>query len=200
MIEANVLACSAAYDWLGRQLYGMEPIDYSYLERELKSFPQVTECLVIPYIKGRGVPDWNANAKAVFYGITLATTRTEIFKSFLESLFLEFRNHLDIFRKYVPLGTIYVSGGMTKSETINQLLADVIGMEIVVRDDSEATARGAWLVALTGLGYYKTVDEAIHSVKGAGAEHHYKPDPEKAAAYQKKQLRMNALYQKIENE
>ena len=196
VIEANVLACSAAYDWLGHHLYGMKEINYRFLEQELESFPEVTDCLVIPYIKGRGVPDWNANAKAIFADVSLSTTRTELFKSFVESLFLEFRNHLDIFRKYVPLGTVYVSGGMTKSQTVNQLLADVLGMEIVLRDDSEATARGAWLVALTGLGYYETVDEAIHAVGDAGAEKRYRPDPQKSAAYREKQARMNGLYQK----
>ena len=96
----------------------------------------------------------------------------------------------------MPLGTVYVSGGMTKSQTVNQLLADVLGMEIVLRDDSEATARGAWLVALTGLGYYETVDEAIHAVGDAGAEKRYRPDPQKSAAYREKQARMNGLYQK----
>ena len=197
VIEANILACSAAYDWLGRELYGMEKIDYGFMEQELSSVPGVTDCLAIPYIKGRGVPDWNADAKAVFADITLATTRAEIFKSFLESLFMEFRNHLDTFSKYVSIGNIYVSGGMTKSEAICRLLADVTGREIVVRDDREATAKGAFLVSLAGLGHYRDVDEAIRAIGGFGEEKSFSPDAGKAEAYAGKQVRMNEFYRKI---
>ena len=199
VIEANILACSAAYDWAAHQLYGMKEVDYEFLENELSSVEGVADCLTIPYIKGRGVPDWNANASAAFTGITLSTTRAEIFKSFMEGLFLEFRNHLDTFAKYVPLGSVYVSGGLTKSKVIDQLLADVTGQNIITRDDKEATARGAYLVALVGLGYCPNVEEAIHAVPDQSETTQYFADPEKSAAYAEKQKRMNRLYANIKD-
>ncbi len=197
VIEANVLACSAAFDWFVHQFYGMEQIDYSVTETELSKEEKVTECLVIPYLKGRGAPDWNANAKAVFADVTLATTRREMFKSLMESIFMELANHLQNFSDYVKLDKIYVSGGLTKSAALNQLLSDVLGKEIINHEDKEATAMGACLVAMTGLGHFETVDQALHTLKNLSAAKSYLPDMETHAKYEKKREKMNALYDKL---
>ena len=195
VIEANILAMSAASDWFVREIYGMDEPDFEFIENELGSVKGVTAPLVIPYLKGRGVPDWNSGAKAVFADLTLATTRAELYKSLMESLFLEFRNHLDVFSSYVEIGEIFVSGGMTKNRTLCKLLGDVIARRITGSDDKESTALGALIIASTGLGHYADAEEAFRAFS-KNERRSCEPDPSLGAAYGEKQQRMNEYYRR----
>jgi sugar (pentulose or hexulose) kinase len=196
VIEANVLACSAAFDWFGRELYGMDKINYTKTEAELQSECEVTNCLVIPYFKGRGAPDWNTDAKAAFFNVTLATRRSELFKSMMESIFMELGNHMEQFSKYVPIHNICISGGLTNSQTLNQLQADVYGRTVYCRTDKEATAKGAFLVAMTSLGHFQSLDEAAAKlIPDDGMYYH--ADPSRIEKYRIKQREMNNLYKKL---
>jgi sugar (pentulose or hexulose) kinase len=196
VIEANVLACSAAYDWFIREFYGMEKIDYGYIEAQLAAQTGVTEALVIPYFKGRGVPDWNTAAKAAFADVTLATTRRELLKAVMEGIFLELKNQVETFRQYVLPERIFASGGLTKSPALGQLLADVMGLPICIRDDKESTAWGAYLIARTGMGDFASVDAAFRALRKEEAATVYEPDAERHALYEKKRARMNAYYRR----
>lgn len=195
-IEANVLACSAAFDWFAHEFYGMEKIDYAFTEAQLVSEGDVADCMVLPYFKGRGAPDWNASAKAVFADVTLATRRSEMFKAMMESIFMELQNHLRNFDAYFPVRRLYVSGGLTASPALNQLQADIYGREICVRTDPEATAKGAFLSALVSLGIYPDAESAFLAVTAEDAAI-YTQDPGRSKKYEEKRLRMNALYERL---
>ena len=77
-LEANIITCANAFDWAIRTLYGMEQIDYVLIEKELASETEPASCLLVPYFKGTGAPDWNPDATATFGGVTLATRRSEM--------------------------------------------------------------------------------------------------------------------------
>lgn len=196
VIEANVLACSAAFDWFVHEIYGMEKIDYSFTEQELLKEKAPTDCLVLPYFKGRGAPDWNSGAKAVFANVTLATRRSEMFKSMMESIFMELSNHIEAFSDYVAIREINISGGMTSSKAMCQLIADVLGRKVFRQEDTEATARGAYLATMKSLGYYKSIGEAAKALNG-GERTVYEPDERLHEGYAKKQREMNWLYKMI---
>lgn len=194
VIEANVLACSAAFDWFAHEMYGMDRIDYAFTESELEKENEPADCLVVPYFKGRGAPDWNSDAKAIFADVTLATRRSEMFKAMMEGVFMELANHLDAFSDYIRLKHIYVSGGVTSSRTLNQLQADIYGKEIINRTDKEATAKGAFLVALVTLGLYPDVNAAFQAVTDEDSVT-YRPDRKKFLTYLDKRMRMNRIYE-----
>ena len=198
MIESSVLACSAAFDWFASELYGMgKNIDYNVTESELEKEKEVTSCMVLPYFEGRGTPDWNASAKAAFLDVTLATRRSEMFKSMMESIFMELDNHLHVFRNYTKVDNIMISGGLTASKALNQLQADVYGQRVQLNMEKEATSLGAYLVALTGLGYYASVEEAGEKIGAFCNKEDYVPNMEKHIQYAEKEKEMNRIYQSL---
>lgn len=197
VIEANVLACSAAYDWFAHQLYGMEKIDYDFLDAQLQQEKGVTSCLVLPYFQGRGAPDWNTSATATFANVSLATRRSEMLKSMLESIFMELENHLENFNEYVKLENIYISGGMTKNKLLNQLQADIFGHTLINDHETETTARGAFLIGLVYLGIFPDVEQAAKAMGLFEQADLYEPDPDAFAPYKEKRMKMNTLYKAI---
>ena len=197
IMEANVLSCGAALEWCARELYGMEVIDYGRLEEEIRKENFVSSCLVVPYFSGRGAPDWDPEARAVFANITTATRRSEIFKSTMESIFMEIAGHLNDFEREVPIRNIYCGGGMTASPALNQLQADVYGRPVICTDDPEATGLGCLTVALAGLGEYTSAAEAWKHLSIERKLTEYKPDLRKNRQYEDKRRQMEALYQSV---
>lgn len=193
-----MITCSIAYDWAIRQLYGMDKIDYGQIEQELKKEQEPAGCLVLPYFKGSGAPDWNSQAKAIFADVTLATRRSEMLKAVLEGIFMEMNNRIKCISSYVPVNKIFVSGGMTNSDVICQLQSDIYGRELMVRNDAEATAFGVFLVCMVSLGKYVSMEEAQQALNPMNSVRVFTPDPEKYEKYQAKQTRMNQLYQVTE--
>ena len=198
-LEANIITCSNAYDWAIRTLYGMDEIEYGVIEEELKRETEVSSCLLLPYFKGTGAPDWNSHAKATFTDVTLATRRSELLKAVLEGIFMEMGNKLSSISAYMDIDRIFVSGGMTKSDVVCQLQADVYGKEIYIKEDAETTAFGAFLVAMVTLGKYASMQEAQAALNPMDDVKVYVPDMARHALYRKKTERMNLLYTALKN-
>lgn len=199
IVEANVLTCCSAFDWFCRTFYEWEQdIDYKKINNELKTLENtVGEELVLPFFQGRSTPEWNPDAKATFTEVTLSTKRNEILKALLEGIFFEIRNNIHLISSYAKINQIYISGGLTNSSTINQIQADIYGIPLCHLEDSEATALGALIVALEGMGVYNSFSEAFDIICGRIPVTYYKPRPEFHNLYMKKQKKMNDIYKKL---
>ena len=196
MLEANVLTCASAFDWFRRMFYS-DPQDYALISRELaEACLENSDEIVLPFFQGRSFGGWNPDAKAYFGNITLSTTRGEMLKALLQGIFLEVYNGILAFEEYVPVREAYISGGMTKSGVMNQLQADIYGIRLHRGKNSESTALGALLSALTAMGAYPDMDTAFMAA-GPKNEDIYVPDREKTAQYEKVRVEVNRLYGKI---
>ena len=197
LLEANLITCSSAYDSVIRTLYGADGIDYSAVERELEREDAPASCLVLPYFQGKGPPDWNAQAKAIFADVTLSTRKSELLKATAEGLFLELKNQAEIVGSYVTPRLIFGSGGMTKSPRLRQLMSDIFGREIRFKKDEETTAFGAFLSAAVTLGIMRDMAQAQETLNPMDLFTVCRPDMDKYAFYEQKRTRMNAMYDKI---
>lgn len=197
ILETNVLACCSAFDWFCRNFYGGKEIDFAAVNRELEEvYDKRENCIVLPYFQGKSTPEWNADAAASIHQVTLATTRADILKAILEGVFLEIKNNLDLLGSCVDIDHITISGGLTKSRIMNQMQADIYGMPLLHREDTEATAFGALLVTLHSLYSNFSCEEAFQSICQADGMEVTEPKIEKEY-YLEKQQQMNSLYKKI---
>lgn len=200
MIEANVLTCCSAFDWFCRNFYDWDgdQICYGKINQDLQDLEgQVAGPLALPYFQGRSTPEWNPEARAVFGEISLNTSRKELLKGLVEGICLEIRNNIQLFSEYTQVRQAYISGGLTNSHVINQLQADIYGIELYHMEDSESTALGALMVALAGLGVYPDLDRAFKVIRGRGEAQRYRPRAALHMEYEKKRARMNQMYRKL---
>lgn len=194
ILEASVLACCSAFDWFRRSFYP-EPDDFDRIAAELEDqYGKETRCIALPYFQGRSTPDWNAAATASFHNVTLSTTRQEMLSALLTAIFLEIRNNMDNMRSYVDIQRGYISGGLTRTPVINQMHADALGFPLDRMEDSESTAIGALMIALTACGACDTLDDAFRTIRSGEKTDTYLPNAEKHRRCCEIQQRMNALY------
>lgn len=196
VLEFNVLTCCSAFDWFRKEFY--PNCDYQEINDAIASSPVGSNgCLCLPYFQGRGTPDWNNLAKAVFANITLGTSKADMLRSLLEGICYEIGNGVDVMRQYLDISDIYVNGGLTNSEAFNKMQCSIYGKKIIRRGKTDATARGALMVAAAAMGVYSSVEEAFKNIGQRDEVKVYLPNEQSVLDYEKYHAQMNRLYKKI---
>jgi L-fuculokinase len=116
---------------------------------------------VLPSFTGTG-PSARHGTKGTILGLTLNTTRGQVYRAALEGLAMQLADAIGVFRAGpgIEARALRVVGGGAKNRLWNQVRADVTGLEVIVPAEAEATALGAAIVALAGAGVYGSIDEA----------------------------------------
>lgn len=198
VLESSILTCCSAFDWFRKEFYGDD--SYEKLNEEIESVPLgANGCLCVPYFQGRSTPDWNNEAKGIFANVTLATTKKDMLRSLLEGISYEIANGIDTMKKYLDISDIYVNGGLTGSEPFNEIQCNVYGTRIIRRGKSDATVRGALMVAATALGLYRTVEEAFAEISKDDDIKEYFPQEEAVSIYSGYRKKMNLIYENMWN-
>jgi L-fuculokinase len=158
---------SGVLEWLSRLLYpdiSEWNLRYSTMINEAAEIPAGSNgVLIIPELFRGGLSGKQGNIG----GLTHETTRAHIYRASLESLSyyacygLE---KLQFVGNYKARNVICVGGG-SRNSLWNQIRADVMGIPVKVLDLKETTALGAALVAFTGMGIYKSIEEAFSAME-----------------------------------
>jgi len=166
---------SGVLEWLSRLLYpdiSEWSARYSAMIHEAADIPAGSNGVTItPEIFPGGL----SGKPGSIGGFTHETTRAHIYRAGLEALSyyacygLE---KLQLVGNYKAKNVICVGGG-SKNPLWNQIRADVMGIPVKALDMKETTALGAALVALTGMGIYKSIEEAFAAMESSYME--YKP-------------------------
>ncbi|WP_152642881.1 gluconokinase [Bacillus alveayuensis] len=137
---------------------GIDP--YDLLTKYAERVPAGAEGLLfLPFLSGERAPYWNANARGTFFGISLHHKREHFIRAVMEGVCMSvFSVALAIRDVTGPLSEIRVSGGFAKSPFWRQMLADMMGKELLVPETHEASALGAAALALYALGEIPSLD------------------------------------------
>ena len=107
----------------------------------------------LPFLSGSVDPDACPEARAVFFGARLSTTRAHFARSVMESVAFLLRDFFGMLNALgCPADTVYSLGGGARSAVWQQIKADACGRTFRVPACSEATAMGAALLAGWGSG------------------------------------------------
>jgi xylulokinase len=115
----------------------------------------------LPYLTGERTPYPDPDARGVFFGATLRTTRDWFSRALLEGVSYALKDSFTLLSELgVPVQQVRASGGGARSDFWLQLLADIVEAEHVRLQVDEGPALGAALLAAVGTGAYATVPEA----------------------------------------
>jgi len=155
--------------------------DHEALEAALAARgPDAAGLTVLPFLAGERAPGWRGDRRAVIAGLSLDTTALDIVHAALEAVALRLAI---VHGLLAPLLTgehaIVASGGaIARSRVWTQILADAIGRPVTWSRESEATSRGAALLALQALGALPDLAAAC-----APLGETFAPDPRRHARY-----------------
>src|SRR5580700_362642 len=139
--------------------------EYDELTKEAEQSPAGAQGLFwLPYLMGERTPHLDATARGGWIGLTNSHKRADLIRAVVEGVSYSQRDCLDIVASLgVPLSSVRVSGGGARSTFWRQLLADILGHQVVTLETQEGSAYGAALLALAGTGEYGSVPEVCRN-------------------------------------
>jgi len=115
----------------------------------------------LPYLLGERAPIWNADARALFFGIKASHGQAHFMRAVLEGISFSLRQVGASLEETIgPIKHIYASGGFTHSPLWLQMIADVFGRTVYTTSSADASAIGACIMGAYALGVIPGLDDA----------------------------------------
>jgi len=170
-------------------------MSFDELLKEAESVPAGSEGLqFLPYLSGERTPHPDPLARGAWIGLTLRHGRGHMTRALLEGVAFGLKDSFTLIQNagLGEINQVRASGGGTKSALWRQILASVLGAELVTVNTAEGAAYGAALLAGVGAGAWRDVPTACRTaVKITGST---LPDPAQAKAYAKAYALYRELY------
>lgn len=180
-LMGTVLSAGGALRWLRDAV--APGASYETLTAEAAGVAIGSEGLLfLPYLSGERTPHNDANARGVFFGLSLAHRRAHLVRAVIEGACFALRDSLELMREQgaAPSEARAIGGGARGGLWL-QTLADAFNMPIATAQPAAGPAYGAALLAMVGCGMFGDVESAVqaHVRTSVVAE----PSPERVAEY-----------------
>ncbi|GAB4139658.1 MAG: glycerol kinase GlpK [Planctomycetota bacterium] len=157
-LEGSVLVCGAAVQWLRDQLGLIE--DAADVERLARTVADSGGLVFVPAFAGLGTPHWDPRARGLWIGLTRGTGRGHLARAVLEGMAQQVADLVEALQSDGRgLGDLRVDGGAARNDLLLELQAGLSGLPVVRPEFAEATAFGAFRMALLGADPHRSLDD-----------------------------------------
>jgi gluconokinase len=181
------------YRWMNDTLSFYE-YDSEQLEIALQAMPPDAHGLtVLPFWSGERATGWSSSAQGSIAGLTATTKPIDILRAAMEAICYRFAFLARALDSIAPNAAIVAAGNaLLSSPAWIQIISDVLGRPIELTSNSEASSRGAALLALEATGKIDSI-ETMTSEWSAVIE----PDMTRHFVYVRAIERQQRLYEKL---
>ena len=194
VVGAAINNAGIVYAWLRDQLaLGKDGVvEIEDLNGWAEQVPAGSDGLVfLPYLAGERSPNWNANARGLLFGLSLAHNYRHLARATLEGVGYRMRTIFEPMEEVAGRAAeIRAAGGYIRSSLWLQIVADILGRPLQLVDSPEASALGAAQIAMLGAGMVRRFEDLAPMVSTTGT---VTPDPRRHALYD----RLYHIYQRL---
>jgi xylulokinase len=141
-------------------------MDFGELTEMTVEIPPGSEGLLfLPYLTGERTPHPDPLARGAFIGLTVRHGLPHLVRAVLEGVAYGLRDCFELIKTVgqAEIQRVQITGGGAKSALWRQIMADVLGSELVTVGAIEGAAFGAALLAAAGDGAFPDVETACES-------------------------------------
>ncbi|MGE5602250.1 MAG: xylulokinase [Nitrososphaerales archaeon] len=144
--------------------------------------PGANRLVFLPYMFGERSPIWDSDARGVFFGLSLSTTKADMVRAILEGAAYGLRHNVEAAgRAGFAVSSLGCVGGGARSDLWNQIKADVLGRPVRRLRAGTGAPMGDIMMAGVGVGVYRDFAEAMAAVVEVQRE--YLPNPANRLIY-----------------
>ncbi len=149
----------------------------------------------LPYLMGERSPHNDPDARGVFMGMTMSTTREEMTLAVLEGVAFALR---DSYEKsgIKEINSLRLCGGGAKSELWRRIIANVFNSDVYIMENEEGPSFGAAILTMKACSGI-TIEKAIE--KTVRVKEIIHPDKNKVGIYDEKYIKFSKIYPCIKN-
>jgi xylulokinase len=159
-----------------------DSIEFSALDQLATEAPPGCEALILlPYFLGQRTPEFNPQARGVYFGITKSHGLGHFYRAVLESFGYGIRHSLEAnFPKEIPFRRVVAVGGGAQSSLWRQIVSDITGLEQEYIPGADGPIGDAFLAGLA-LGWFE--DFKVLKNEWLRDSIHTEPQPENQRVY-----------------
>ena len=174
IVGGAMTATGKALDWLADSVLGGIPVG-ELIGEAATIRPGADGLVFLPYLAGERSPLWDPGARGAFVGLNLAHTRAHLARAVLEAAALALRHvATPIVAAGLRIDHLVVTGGTARSDTWNQIKADVLGVPVLVPAVRETAMLGAAILGSVEVGWHRDVRAAVAAM--VRIDHRLEPD------------------------
>ena len=185
-----MLSAASCNKWWAEEILGT-----SDFAKEQEGITKLGENNVfyLPYLMGERSPHTNPDARAVFFGMSMDTTRADMTQAVLEGVAFGLRDSLEVARSLgIHIERTKICGGGAKSPLWKKIIANVMNLKVDVLEVEEGPAMGGAMLAAVGCGAYPDVESITKKI--VKIVDTVEPEPELVAKYEEKYQKFRTLY------
>lgn len=169
--------------------------DYSGEQKNIEKLGE-NPVFFLPYLMGERSPHNNPDARAMFIGMSMDTTREDKTQAVLEGVAFGLRDSLEVARSLgISIERSKICGGGAKSPLWRKIIAAVMNLKLDIIESEEGPGYGGAILAAVGCGEYASVEVACEKlVKVVDT---IEPDPVLVEKYEEKYQQFRKLYPTI---
>ena len=166
-LDGQVFTAASAVRWLS-ELGVIEGADD--LDRVGSQVDDTGGVAFVPALAGLGAPWWRDEARGALRGLGLGTTRGHLVRALLDGIAAQVVAAVRAGEADtgVPVRSLRVDGGLTRSRLLVQAQADLLQAPVLVSSSPHATALGVAALARLGAGETQDVEAAVTGVTPTG--------------------------------
>lgn len=147
----------------------------------------------LPYLMGERSPHNNPDARAMFIGMSMNTTREDMTQAVLEGVAFGLRDSLEVAKSLgIRISRTKICGGGAKSPLWKKIIANIMNLKVDVIESEEGPALGGAMLAAVGCGEYPDVETiAKKLVKVVDT---VEPEEELVAKYEEQYQKFKKIY------
>ena len=151
-----MLSAASCNKWWSEEILGTK--DYSAEQAPIKELGE-NHVYFLPYLMGERSPHNNPDARGVFFGMTMDTTRADMIQAVLEGVAFGLRDSLEVARSLgIQIERTKICGGGAKSPLWKKMIANIMNLKVDVLEVEEGPSLGGAMLAAVGCGAYPDVE------------------------------------------
>lgn len=176
----GINSCASAHRWVRDRFFAAEGFDG--MDSLASTAPAGCDGLIFhPYLQGERAPHWDPKLRADFVGVTMQHGRAHVARAVYEGIAYAIRDAMSVAEGLgMTYDTVRLIGGGARSATWRQIMADVLGRQIMLPANGDASF-GAAVVAGIGVGVFADIDDAVERCCSTVAIH--QPDAQRHQRY-----------------
>ena len=145
-----------------------------------------------PYLQGERCPYWDADLRASFTGVSIASTRGDFARALMEGVAFSLRDcYRTLEEMALPVKRIFLIGGGARSALWSEIVCNVFDRPVAVPSPGDASF-GAALLAGVGIGVFRDAKDAV--ARCLRIDRRLEPDPATATTYADLFARYRAIH------
>ena len=185
-----MLSAASCNKWWAEEILGTK--DFASEQATITKLGE-NHVFFLPYLMGERSPHNDPDARGVFFGMSMDTSRADMTQAVLEGVAFALRDSLEVAKSLgIKIECTKICGGGAKSPLWKKIIANVMNIKVDVLEVEEGPSLGGAMLAAVGCGVYPDVETA--GKKLAKVVDTVEPEPELAAKYEKRYQKFKELY------